>query len=92
MDFVCKKVLMKNLGGKCLVENLGESAIFDILEPPAFKQFSIHWEYIVFVFVSVCVCASLSFDFSFCKSWSWSLSSPNDKLLENIWFVWSRTS
>ena len=91
MDFVCKKVLMKNLG-KCLVENLGESAIFDILEPPAFKQFSIHWEYIVFVFVSVCVCASLSFDFSFCKSWSWSLSSPNDKLLENIWFVWSRTS
>ena len=37
---------------------------------------------------TVCVCVSLSF----CKSPSWPLSSPDDKLSENIWFVWSRIS
>ena len=34
---------------------------------------------------------SLSVSF-FCKSASWSLSSPDTKLSENIWFVWSRAS
>ena len=36
----------------------------------------------------VTVCVSLSF----CKYSSRSLSSPDDKLSENIWFVWSKTS
>ena len=45
-----------------------------------------------FVFVIVCVCASLSLYLYFCKSLSRSMSSPDDKLSENIWFVWSRTS
>ena len=44
------------------------------------------WKHSVFVFV--CVCVSLSF----CMSSSWSLSSLDNKLTENIWFVWSRTS
>ena len=44
------------------------------------------WKHFVFVFV--CVCVSLSF----CKYSSRSLSSPDDKLSENIWFVWSKTS
>ena len=35
---------------------------------------------------------SLSLYLYFCKSSSQSLSSPDDKLSENIWFVWSRTS
>ena len=34
----------------------------------------------------------LSLYLSFCKSLSRSLSSSDDKLSENIWFVWSRTS
>ena len=48
------------------------------------------WKHFVFVFV--CVCVSLSLYLSFCKSLFRSLSSPDDKLSENIWFVWSRTS
>ena len=48
------------------------------------------WMHLVFVFVCVCVCVSLSL--SFRNSRSWSLSSPDDKVSENIWFVWSRTS
>ena len=35
---------------------------------------------------------SLSLYLSFCKYSSRSLSSPDDKLSENIWFVWSKTS
>ena len=46
------------------------------------------WKHFVFFFVCVCVSLSLYF----CRSSSWSLSSPDDKLSENIWFVWSRTS
>ena len=38
------------------------------------------------------VSLSLSLYLSFCKYSSRSLSSPDDKLSENIWFVWSRTS
>ena len=48
------------------------------------------WKHFVFVFV--CVCVSLSLYLSFCKSSSRSLSSPDDKLSEIIWFVWSKTS
>ena len=29
---------------------------------------------------------------SFCMPLSWSLPSPDDKLSENIWFLWSKTS
>ena len=47
------------------------------------------WKHFIFVFV--CVWMSLSLYLSFCKSSSRSLSSP-DKLSENIWFVWSKTS
>ena len=46
----------------------------------------------VSVFVFVFVCVSLYLYLSFCKCASRSLSSPDDKLSENIWFVWSRTS
>ena len=46
------------------------------------------WKHFVFVFVCVCVSLSLSF----CKYLSRSLSSADEKLSENIWFVWSRTS
>ena len=48
------------------------------------------WKHFVFVFV--CVWVSLSLYLSSCKSSSRSMSSPDDKLSENIWFVWSRTS
>ena len=48
------------------------------------------WKHFVSVFV--CVCVSLSLYLSFCNSSSQSLSSPDDELSENIWFVWSRTS
>ena len=46
------------------------------------------WKHFVFVFVWV----SLSLYLSFCKSLSRPMSSPDDKLSENIWFVWSKTS
>ena len=39
------------------------------------------------VYGCLCLCT-----LSFCKYLSRSLSSPDDKLSENIWFVWSRTS
>ena len=42
--------------------------------------------------INICVCVSLSLYLSFCMSSSQSLSSPDDELSENIWFVWSRTS
>ena len=42
-----------------------------------------------FLFIFVCVCVSLSLYLSFCKSLSRSLLSPDDKVSENIWFVWS---
>ena len=42
------------------------------------------WKHFVFVFV--CVCVSLSLSLSFCKYLSRSLSSPDDKLSENIYF------
>ena len=45
-----------------------------------------------FVFVFVYVWVSLSLYLSSCKSLSQSMSSPDDKLSENIWFAWSRTS
>ena len=45
------------------------------------------WKHFVFVFV----CVWVSLYLSFCKSPSRSLSSPDDKLSENIWFVWSET-
>ena len=48
------------------------------------------WKHFVFVFV--CVWVSLSLYLSFCKSSSRPMSSPDDKLSENIWFVWSKTS
>ena len=58
----------------------------NILEPPAFKEYGIHcigsWKHFV------CVCVSLSLYLSSSRS----LSSPDDKLSENIWFVWSKTS
>ena len=38
------------------------------------------------------VCVTLSLYLSFCDSLSCSFSSPDDKLSENIWFVWSKTS
>ena len=78
-NFVGKKVF----GGKYSVGNFGEifwaNAIFDLLARPVFDKYSIYW---------VFVCLSLSF----CKYSSWSLPSPDDKLSENIWFIWSRTS
>ena len=39
------------------------------------------------MYVCLCLCICL-----FCKYSSRSLSSPDDKLSENIWFVWSKTS
>ena len=48
------------------------------------------WKHFVFVFV--CVWVSLSLYLSSCKSSSRSMSSPDDKLSENIWFAWSRIS
>ena len=48
------------------------------------------WKHFVSVFV--CVCVSLSLYLSFCNSSSQSLSSPDDELSENIWFVWFKTS
>ena len=58
--------------------------IFLYLELPAFEKYSIHWH---FLFVFVCICVPLSLYLSFCKSSSRSLSSTDDKLSENIWFV-----
>ena len=64
---------------------------------PLLQIFSIHWVLealciclclCMCVFVFVCVCVSLSFF----KYPSRSLSSPDDRLSENIWFVWFRTS
>ena len=46
------------------------------------------WKHFVFVFV----CVSLSLYLSFCKYSSRTLSSPDDKLSGNIWFVWFKTS
>ena len=40
-----------------------------------------------FLFIFVCVCVSLSLPYH--KSSSRSLLSPDDKVSENIWFVWS---
>ena len=48
------------------------------------------WKHFVFVFV--CVWVSSSLYLYFCKSSFRPMSSPDDKLSENIWFVWSRTS
>ena len=42
--------------------------------------------------MSLSLSVSLSLYLSFCNSSSQSLSSPDDELSENIWFVWSRTS
>ena len=35
-------LLVGNFGEKFLVENLEENDTFDIFEPPAFKEYSIH--------------------------------------------------
>ena len=43
------------------------------------------WKHFVSIFV--CVCVSLSLPYH--KSLSRSLLSPDDKVSENIWFVWS---
>ena len=51
------------LGGKCSVEKFGDknvvgifggNAIFDILEPPAFQKYKIHW-----VLEQLCLCLCL---------------------------------
>ena len=60
--------------------------------PSAFEKIAYIGSWKNFVFVFVCVCVSLSLYLSFCKYLSWSLSSPDDKLSENIWFVWFKTS
>ena len=72
-------LLVENLGEQILVENLGGMLYLISLNPLLFKNIA---------HIGSTVCVSLSF----CKSSSWSLSSPDDKLSENIWFVWSRTS
>ena len=50
--------------------------------------YSIHW-----VLEALCIClCQLCVSLSFCKYLSRSLSSPDDKLSENICFVWPKTS
>ena len=66
-----------------LVEIFKGNAIFDILTQ-LLKNIAYIGSWKHFVFVFVCVCMSLSFYLSFCNSSSWSLSSPNDRLIENI--------
>ena len=81
-----EKVLLENLWWKCLEE----MPYLISLNPLLFQNIAYigSWKHFVFVFVFVCVCVSLSF----CKYSSRSLSSPDDKLSEDIWFVWSKTS
>ena len=93
-NWFCRILLWKFVGEKVLVINvwwktLGGNAIFDI---PAFQKYSIHSVLEALCIFSVSVSVPLSLHVSFCKSSSRSLSSPDDKLSENIWFVWSRTS
>ena len=78
----------KILAGNFWWKLLEEMPYLISLNPLHFKNIAYigPWKHFVFV----CVCVSLYL--SFCKSSSRSLSSPDDKLLENIWFVWSRTS
>ena len=92
--FLVKKFFWKK---KIEVENfwwkfLEEMSYLISLNPLPFKNIAYidSWKHFVFVFV--CVCVSLSLYLSFCKYSSQSLSSPDDKLSENIWFVWSKTS
>ena len=65
---------------------------FLILELPALINIAYIRSWKHFVSVFFCVCVSLSLYMFFCKSSSRSLSSPDNKLSENIWFVWSTTS
>ena len=61
--FWWNKFCRKTFGGKCSVEKFGDknvvgifggNAIFDILEPPAFQKYKIHW-----VLEPLCLCLCL---------------------------------
>ena len=78
---------MENCSGKVLVEFFGKMPYLISLNPQLLKNIAYFGSWKHFVFVFVCVCRV-----SFCKSSPWSLSSPDDKLQENICFVWSKTS
>ena len=67
------------------------SQYFKSLNPLRMKNIAYIGSWKHFVFVFVCVLVSLSLYLSFCKSLSWSLSSPDDRLIENILFAWTRT-
>ena len=56
------------------------------LNPLLFKNIACIGSWKHFVFAFFCVCVSWSFSLSFCMTFSCSLSSPDDKLSENIWF------
>ena len=51
------------------------------------------WKFLVENMMKMCLCLSVFVSilyFSFYMSLSWSLSSLDDKLSENRWFVWSK--
>ena len=48
------KMFDGKLGDKNVVGIFGGNAIFDILEPPAFQKYSIHW-----VLEALCICLCL---------------------------------
>ena len=78
----------KFLGEKFWWNFFGGNAIS--LIPQIFKNI-IFWV-LEALCICICLCVCVSLSLSFCKYSSRSLSSPDDKLSENIWFVWSRTS
>ena len=87
---------MEIFGEEVLVENVRWKIWEEVpnlisMNPLLFKILACigYWKNVVFVFV----CVSLYLCFCKSSSWSlWLLSSPDDKLSENIWFLWSKTS
>ena len=91
-DIFCASFSLKCYLGICWWKVWEKMPYLVSLNPLVFKNIAYIGSWKHFVFVFVCVCVSLSLYLSFCKYLSRSLSSPDDKLSENIWFVWSRTS
>ena len=52
------KLLVENVWWEIVVETFGENAIVDIIEPRAFKKYSIHWV-LVQDLEALCICLCL---------------------------------
>ena len=89
VDIFCASFSLKCYLGICWWKVWEKMPYLVSLNPLVFKNIAYIGSWKHFVFVYVCV----SFLYlSFCKSSSWSLSSPDGRLSENIWFVWSSIS